>query len=141
MKDLLLKQYKIKVNGIDFDLHFLDNLTLIKGYSGLGKTMLFKAIEKDAMISKNNILCLNYDDINSGNIKYTLENVKGKIIFIDNADITLTIEQRCKVSMDSDNQYIIFTHNTHGYNPNKNSITRLVVNGKRGYLNHFLVRQ
>lgn len=131
---LLLTEYKTRDNNVDFDLQFNDRLTLIDGESGIGKTMLFKAIERDTLLDKTNILCLNFDDIPSGNIEHTLSSVKNKVIVIDNADVALSLGQRIQISLDMDNQYIIFTHSTDGYKPSKASLATLVVKDGNGKL-------
>lgn len=130
----LMKSYKTTTNKINFNLKFYDKMTLIDGESGVGKTMLFKAIERDCLINKTNIICLNYDDIASGNIEHTLNTAKGKVIIIDNADIALSMEQKVRVAMDKDNQYIIFTHSTEGFHPNDASIAELIVSNNNGKL-------
>lgn len=131
---LLLTEYKTRDNNVQFDLQFNDRLTLIDGESGVGKTMLFKAIERDTLLAKTNIICLNFDDIPSGNIEHTLASVKNKIVVIDNADIVLSLSQRVQISLDKDNQYIIFTHSTDGYKPSRGSIAELVVKNGKGRL-------
>lgn len=131
---LLLTEYKTRDNNIQFNLQFNDRLTLIDGESGTGKTMLFKAIERDTLLGKTNIICLNFDDIPSGNIEHTLASVKNKVIVIDNADVALSLGQRMQISLDIDNQYIIFTHSTDGYKPSRGSLAELVVKNGKGRL-------
>lgn len=139
MQKLLLTRYQTSDNNVEFDLYFKDKMTLINGDSGIGKTMLFKAIERDTLIRKTDIICLNFDDIPSGNIAHTLNTAKGKVIVIDNADVALNVAQRVQISMDRDNQYIIFTHSTDGFMPNKASITELKVENGKGELNYLLL--
>lgn len=139
MNKLLLTEYKTRDNNIDFELQFKDKLTLINGNSGIGKTMLFKAIERDTLIKKTNILCLNFDDITSGNVKHTLNSAKNKVIVIDNADIALNMAQRAQISMDTSNQYIIFTHSTDGFMPSRGSITELEIKDGKGKIKHILL--
>lgn len=131
---LLLTEYKTRDNNVQFDLQFNDRLTLIDGESGTGKTMLFKAIERDTLLGKTNIICLNFDDIPSGNIEHTLASVKNKVIVIDNADVALNLSRRMQISLDTDNQYIIFTHSTDGYKPSRRSLAELVVKNGKGRL-------
>ena len=50
MQKLLLTRYQTSDNNVEFDLYFKDKMTLINGDSGIGKTMLFKAIERDTLI-------------------------------------------------------------------------------------------
>lgn len=137
----LLSEYRTKDNGIEFDLKFYDQLTLINGESGVGKTLLFKAIERDTLLSQTNIICLNYDDIASGNISYTLDKTTDHVIVIDNADVALSIEQRVQISMDTQNQYIIFSHTTQGFFPNEKSIAELLVNNHKGELIYPLMKK
>lgn len=139
MQELLLTEYKTSDNNVNFDLHFRDKLTLINGDSGIGKTMLFKAIERDTLLRKTNIICLNFDDISSGNIKHTLASAKGKVIVIDNADVALNTAQRARISLDNMNQYIIFTHSTDGFMPSKGSIAELDVKNGKGKLVYVLL--
>lgn len=137
---ILLDRYQTKDNNILFDLQFKDKMTLISGDSGIGKTMLFKAIERDVLLGKNMIICLNYDDIPSGNIEHTLNTVKNKVIVIDNGDISLDKLQRARVSLDNQNQYVIFTHSTEGFIPNDASIAKLNIKNGKGRLEHILLR-
>lgn len=136
MENLLITQYKVSDNGIDFHLKFKDRITLIDGESGVGKTMLFKAIERDTLIKNSNIICLNYDDIPSGNIHHVLSTSKNKVIVIDNADVALSIEQRVQISTDLANQYIVFTHSTDGWLVGRNSLTELEISKGKGQLNY-----
>lgn len=135
----LLTNYKITANGVNFSLEFHNRMTLIDGESGVGKTMLFKAIKRDCLINKTNIICLNYKDKVSSNIENILNIIKDKIIVIDDADIALSMEQKVRVAMDKDNQYIIFAHSTEGFFPNDASIAELVVSNNKGKLVYTLL--
>lgn len=135
----MIKQYNTSSNGIDFSLKFNDLLTIINGDSGIGKTILFKALEADSILGTLDAVCLNYDDITSGIIDVTLNNSKHKIIVIDNADVILTDEQRFKISVDKTNQYIIFAHSIQGLHPVKNSIAELEVKNNKGTLSYALL--
>lgn len=133
---MIIENYTIGVHGIVFKLKFRDNLTLIDGDSGIGKTMLFKQIRNDALVNKPNIVCINKD--NGTAIDNILKSNKNKVIVIDNAEIILNMRNRLFVSLDKNNQYIIFTHTTRGYKPNKYSFTELVIEGKKGRLDYSL---
>lgn len=137
----LMSEYRTEDNGVDFDLKFYDRLTLINGDSGVGKTLLFKAIERDTLLLQTNIICLNYDDISSGNITHILDKTSGHVIIIDNADIALSLEQRIQISMDQKNQYIIFSHTTQGFFPNEKSIAELIVKKNKGILLYPLMKK
>lgn len=135
----MIKQYRTNYSGVEFNLIFYDTLTIIGGESGIGKTVLFKAIENDSILGDINAVCLNYDDITSGIIDITLNVSQNKIIVIDNADVILTPEQKLKVSMDQNNQYIIFAHSIQGMHPTEKSIAELEVKDNKGTLNYVLL--
>ena len=136
---LLMKEYKTAGNNVQFDLKFKDRLTLVRGDSGIGKSMLFNLLERDAAVSALNIVCLDWNDISNNAVENILSTAKNKVIFIDNADAIIDLGQRIDISFDRGNQYVIFTHSTEGYKPSKNSFTELVINkgiGKLKYLLH-----
>lgn len=135
---MLLTKYDIRVSGVLFSLIFKDNLVLVDGKSGLGKTMLFKQIKKDALVNNRNFLCLDYNDLQTNNVANVIGKVKSKVIFIDNAEIVLNDMQRTAISFDTANQYVIFTHNTRGYKPNRLSFATLEIKGNQGYLSYDL---
>lgn len=130
----LLSKYKVKDSGINFDINLFDRLTIISGESGVGKTILFKAMERDSLLGSQNFICLNYDDLVSGNIEYTLNTAKNKIIVIDNANVVLNDLQKIMISMDINNQYIIFSHSVDGFKPSTKGIAQLVVEKHEGKL-------
>lgn len=102
--------------------------------SGVGKTILFKAMERDSLLGSQNFICLNYDDLVSGNIEYTLNTAKNKIIVIDNANVVFNDLQKIMISMDINNQYIIFSHSVDGFKPSTKGIAQLVVEKHEGKL-------
>ena len=130
----LLSNYKVRDSGINFDINLFDRLTIISGESGVGKTILFKAIERDSLLNGQRFICLNYDDLASGNIEHTLNTAKDKIIVIDNANIILNDLQKIMISMDMNNQYIIFSHSVNGFKPSIKGIAQLVVEKHEGKL-------
>lgn len=70
MNKLLLAHYTTQDNGIQFNLQFKDRLTLVSGDSGIGKTMMFKAIQRDASLDKRNeIICLDHTNFASGHLE------------------------------------------------------------------------
>lgn len=139
MNKLLLAHYTTQDNGIQFNLQFKDRLTLISGDSGIGKTMMFKAIQRDASLDKRNeIICLDHTNFTSGHLEYVLNNAKNKVIFIDNADAILNTDKRMQISMDKNNQYIILAHHTDGFKPNIKSLTELHIKNGKGTLEYLL---
>ena len=135
----MVKQYKTNTSGVDFDLIFHDALTIVGGESGVGKTLLFKALENDSILGSLDAICLNYDDITSGIIDITLKSSQNKLIVIDNANIILSPEQMFKISIDRSNQYIIFAHSIQGLHPTEKSIAELKVKDNKGTLEYVLL--
>lgn len=135
----MIKQYDTSSNGIDFNLKFHDALTIINGDSGIGKTILFKALEADSILGKLDAICLNYDDITSGIIDTTLKNSKNRMIVIDNAGVILTDEHKFRISIDKTNQYVIFAHSVQGLHPVETGIAELKIENNKGTLNYVLL--
>ena len=92
---------------VDFD--FTNNITILTGSSGTGKTASFSFI-KECMAVNPDIICLNYLDYQK-DIKEIIRNQKGKLIVIDNADILLNDDTRKYISLDDKNQYLIIGRN------------------------------
>lgn len=88
---------------------FSNNITILTGDSGTGKTASFFFI-KECMAVNPNILCLNYLDYQR-NIKEIVASSRGKLIVIDNADILLDDAARKFISLDDKNQYLIIGRN------------------------------
>lgn len=88
---------------------FENNITILTGASGTGKTASFSFI-RECMALNPDILCINYLDYQK-DIKKIISDVKGKLIVIDNADILLNDEVRKYISVDADNQYLIIGRN------------------------------
>lgn len=91
------------------DFTFTNNITILTGDSGTGKTASFSFI-KECMAVNPDILCLNYLDYQK-NVKEILCQVKGKFIVIDNADLLLDKDTRKYISLDKNNQYLIIGRN------------------------------
>lgn len=88
---------------------FKNNITILLGDSGTGKTASFSFI-RECMAINPKILCLNYLDYQK-NIKNIISQSEGKLIVIDNADILLDDETRKYISLDDKNQYLIIGRN------------------------------
>ena len=88
---------------------FTNNITLLVGNSGIGKSASFSFIRESA-IEDSRLLCINYLDINK-DIKNMIMNTTGKLIVIDNADILLDDELRKYIAFDCRNQYLIIGRN------------------------------
>ena len=91
------------------DFNFTNNITILTGSSGTGKTASFSFI-RECMAVNPEILCINYQDYQK-DIRKLIEGEKGKLIVIDNADILLDDDIRKYISLDDKNQYLIIGRN------------------------------
>lgn len=106
------------------DFTFQNNITILMGDSGTGKTAAFSFI-RECMAINPKILCLNYLDYQR-NIKDILSETDGKLIVIDNADILLNDETRKYISLDGKNQYLIIGRNPKNFFATKENLYELV---------------
>ncbi|MCO7122224.1 ATP-binding protein [Ihubacter massiliensis] len=93
------------------DFEFTNNITILTGDSGTGKSAVFSFMQED-MIEEPRLLCMNYLDINK-DIASMIKEAEGKLIVIDNADLLLDNDLRKYIAFDEKNQYLII-----GRNPN-----------------------
>ncbi len=91
------------------DFRFTNNITILTGDSGTGKTAAFSFI-RECMAVNPNILCINYLDYQK-DIRDMISRVDGKLVVIDNADILLDDDTRKYISLDDKNQYLIIGRN------------------------------
>ena len=108
-KPIVMEHFSTVHTSFIVDFTFVNNLTILMGDSGTGKTAAFSFI-KECMAVNPKILCLdNYDYLK--NIKDIISTVNGKLIVIDNADILLDDDTRKYISLDDKNQYLIIGRN------------------------------
>lgn len=93
------------------DFEFTNNITILTGDSGTGKSAVFSFMQED-MVEEPRLLCMNYLDINK-DIAAMIKEAEGKLIVIDNADLLLDNDLRKYIAFDEKNQYLII-----GRNPN-----------------------
>ena len=103
---------------------FTNNITILMGDSGTGKTATFSFI-RECMAIDSRILCLNYLDYQK-DIMTIISNTQGKLIVIDNADILLSDEIRKYISLDDKNQYLIIGRNPKNLFATKENLFELV---------------
>ena len=103
---------------------FTNNITILMGDSGTGKTATFSFI-RECMAIDSRILCLNYLDYQK-DIMTTISNTQGKLIVIDNADILLSDDIRKYISLDDKNQYLIIGRNPKNLFATKENLFKLV---------------
>ena len=77
---------------------FTNNITILTGDSGAGKTASFSFI-KECMAVNPNIVCLNYLDYQK-NILNILKEMEKKLVVIDNADKLLDDKTRKYIALD-----------------------------------------
>lgn len=107
---------------------FTNNITILTGESGTGKTAAFSFI-KECMALNPDILCLNYLDYQK-KILNVLQGVNGKLIVIDNADILLDDDTRKYISLDDKNQYLIIGRNPKNLFATRENLFELVSEAK-----------
>lgn len=103
---------------------FTNNITILMGDSGTGKTATFSFI-RECMAIDSRILCLNYLDYQK-DIMTIISNTQGKLIVIDNADILLSDDIRKYISLDDKNQYLIIGRNPKNLFATKEKMFELV---------------
>lgn len=120
------------------DFHFKNNITILMGNSGTGKTAAFSFM-KECMAVNPNIVCLNYLDYQK-DILEIIKKAKGKLIVIDNADVLLNDETRKYISLDGENQYLIIGRNPKNLFATKENLFELV-SEKVGEQTRFSIRE
>lgn len=106
------------------DFEFTNNITVLTGDSGTGKTASFSFI-KECMALNPNIICLNYLDYQK-DIMEIIKTANKKLIVIDNADILLSDDARKYIALDDRNQYLIIGRNPQNLFATKENLFELV---------------
>ena len=108
-KPVVMEHFSTVHTSFVVDFTFTNNITILMGDSGTGKTATFSFI-RECMAVNPRILCLdNYDY--QKDIKEIISQIEGKLVVIDNADILLTDDTRKHISLDDKNQYLIIGRN------------------------------
>lgn len=108
-KPVIMEHFSTVHTSYVIDFNFTNNITILTGSSGTGKTASFSFI-RECMAVNPKILCINYQDYQK-NIRKLIEGETGKLIVIDNADILLDDDTRKYISLDDKNQYLIIGRN------------------------------
>jgi predicted ATP-binding protein involved in virulence len=106
------------------DFRFTNNITILTGDSGTGKTASFSFIQ-ECMAVNSDILCLNYLDYQK-DIAGTIKSAEKKLIVIDNADVLLSDAVRKHIVLDDKNQYLIIGRNPKNLFATKENLFELV---------------
>ena len=110
-KPIVMEHFSTVHTSFIVDFTFTNNITILTGDSGTGKTAAFSFM-KECMAINSDILCLNYLDYQK-DILNIIQSANGKLIVIDNADVLLDDDTRRYIAVDEKNQYLLI-----GRNPN-----------------------
>ena len=123
-KPIVMEHFSTEHTSFVLDFEFTNNITILTGDSGTGKTASFSFI-KECMALNPDIICLNYLDYQKdiGNI---IRNTEKKLIVIDNADILLDNDTRKYIALDDKNQYLIIGRNPRNLFVTKENLSELV---------------
>ena len=129
-KPVVMEHFSTVHTSFVVDFTFTNNITILMGDSGTGKTATFSFI-RECMAVNPQILCLdNYDY--QKDIKKLVSSESGKLIVIDNADILLDDDTRKYISMDHKNQYLIIGRNPKNLFTTSDNLFELVSENKGG---------
>lgn len=128
-KPIVMEHFSTEHTSFVLDFEFTNNITILTGDSGTGKTASFSFI-KEYMALNPDIVCLNYLDYQK-NIGDIIKNVEKKLIVIDNADVLLDDDTRKYIALDDKNQYLIIGRNPKNLFATKENLFELV-SEKRG---------
>ena len=103
-KPIVMEHFSTAHTSFVVNFIFTNNITILMGDSGTGKTATFLFI-RECMAINPQILCLdNYDY--QKNIKEIIRQTEGKLVVIDNADILLDDDTRKYISLDDKNHLV-----------------------------------
>ncbi len=108
-KPIIMNHFSTVHTSFVIDFKFENNITILMGDSGTGKTASFSFI-KECMSMNSDILCINFLDYQR-DIGEMIRSVTGKLIVIDNADVLLDDNVRKYIALDDKNQYLIIGRN------------------------------
>ena len=123
-KPIVIEHFSPEHTSFILDFEFTNNITILTGDSGTGKTVSFSFI-KECMALNPDIVCLNYLDYQK-NIGDIIRNSEKKLIVIDNADILLDDDTRKYIALDDKNQYLIIGRNPKNLFATKENFFELV---------------
>lgn len=123
-KPIVMDNFSTVHSAFVIDFTFTNNITILMGDSGTGKTASFSFI-RECMAVNPKIVCLNYLDYQK-DIKDIISKAEEKLIVIDNADILLDDDTRKYISLDDKNQYLIIGRNPKNLFATKENLFELV---------------
>lgn len=137
-KPLVMDQFSTVHSSFIVDFIFKNNITILMGNSGTGKSAAFSFI-RECMAINPKIVCLNYLDYQK-DVKEIISKTVGKLIVIDNADILLDDDTRKYISLDEKNQYLIIGRNPRNLFATKENLFELV-SEKIGEQTKFMLKE
>lgn len=123
-KPMIMEHFLTVHSSFIVDFTFKNNITILMGDSGTGKTASFSFI-RECMAINPKIFCLNYLDYQK-DIKDMISKTEGKLIVVDNADILLDDDTRKYISLDDKNQYLLIGRNPKNLFATKENLFELV---------------
>lgn len=135
-KPVVMENLKARHTTFSVEFHFTNNITLLMGDSGMGKTLVFGILQELSAIDKR-IICINYLDMNK-DIKNEIEKVSEKLIIIDNADAILDDDIRKSIALDKKNQYLIIGRNPKNLLITKDNLFELEQKKRGNVISYFL---
>jgi Holliday junction resolvasome RuvABC ATP-dependent DNA helicase subunit len=123
-KPIVMDHFSTVHTSFVVDFRFTNNITILTGDSGTGKTASFSFIQ-ECMAVNLDILCLNYLDYQK-DIAGIIKSAEKKLIVIDNADVLLSDDFRKYIALDDKNQYLIIGRNPKNLFATKENLFELV---------------
>ncbi len=123
-KPIVMEHFSTVHTSFVVDFEFTNNVTILMGDSGTGKTASFSFI-KECMALNPDIMCLNYLDYQK-DIAGIIKSAERKFIVIDNADVLLDDDIRKYIALDGKNQYLIIGRNPKNLFATKENLFELV---------------
>lgn len=137
-KPIVMEHFSTIHSSFLVDFTFKNNITILMGDSGTGKTATFSFI-RECMSINPKIVCFNYLDYQK-DMKTIISREQGKLIVIDNADILPDNDTRKYISVDDKNQYLIIGRNPKNLFATKDNLFELV-SEKMGEQTKFTIRE
>jgi Holliday junction resolvasome RuvABC ATP-dependent DNA helicase subunit len=123
-KPIVMNYFSTVHTSFVVDFRFTNNITILTGDSGTGRTTAFSFIQECVPINPD-ILCLNYLDYQK-DIAGIIKSAEKKMIVIDNADVILSDEIRKYIALDDKNQYLIIGRNPKNLFATKENLFELI---------------
>ena len=126
---MIYKNITFKAAPFSYDLTFDYRITLVGGYSGIGKTVLYEMLEDRRLTEEYKAIKLfNYK---SDDFLEAIKQCRNSFIVIDNADCLINDDVRRFINFEFSNQYMLFLRNYDGLNVSDKSFKVLKFDNNR----------